>query len=377
MPEYDEENKSDGAISVAEMAPDVDVMIIGHAHITFSQENGPDEIVVGAPRNNGREVVVIDLVVDDSGEDVKILDKSVEIVLMDDVKPDAKLREATKDGHQAALEFINGGGAAMGEIMKGQATPGVFGVATANFQPENEIKDIPEGKLQDTAVVDLINKVQLKYSGADVSAAALFKDTSDLKKGDITYANIFDIYKFDNQLYTVEVTGAELKAYMEWSAACYNQWVPGDISISFNPEKPGYLYDMFEGVDYKIDLSKPEGSRIVDVMFKGAPLKDDQKLVLAVNNYRYSSALKTDGLVAGTKSWESPVAIRDYLVEYITEQGEIKPEVTNNWEIVGVDLDSPYRDEVIKMVNDGKLDVPYDKSLNVDELLKAGTIKAK
>jgi 2',3'-cyclic-nucleotide 2'-phosphodiesterase/3'-nucleotidase len=251
----------------------------------------------------------------------------------------------------------------------------VFGTASADFQPKNEIKDIPEGKLRDTAVMDLINKVQLLNSGADVSAAALFKDTSDLKKGPINYGNIFDIYKFDNTLYKVEVTGKELKAYMEWSAACYNQWKPGDISISFNPDKPGYLYDMFAGVDYQIDLSKPVGQRIVNLTFKGKPLADDQRLQLAVNNYRYSSALKTQKLVAGKRNWESSQSIRDMLVAYIKEQGTITPEVDNNWSITGVDLSSPYRDEVIQMVNDGKLDVPYAKSLNIDDLKKAGVIK--
>ncbi|MEA4859549.1 MAG: 5'-nucleotidase C-terminal domain-containing protein, partial [Sphaerochaeta sp.] len=243
------------------------------------------------------------------------------------------------------------------------------------FQPKNEIMGIPEGKLRDTAVMDLINDVQLLNSGADVSAAALFADTSDIPAGDINYGTIFGIYKYDNTLYRVPVTGKELKAYMEWSAACYNQWVEGDVSISFNPEKPGYLYDMFSGVDYEIDLSKPVGQRIRNVMFKGKPLADEQKLTLAVNNYRYSSALKAQKLVAGTKEWESPNSIRDMLVEYIKSKGVIQPKVDNNWKIVGVNLASPYRDQLVKLVNEGKLEVPYAKALNVNELKKQGVIK--
>ena len=62
------------------------------------------------------------------------------------------------------------------------------------------------------------------------------------------------------------------------------------------------------------------------------------------------------------------------LVAYIKEHGTISPEVDDNWSITGVDLSSPYRDEIIKMVNDGKLDVPYAKSLNVDELKAQGII---
>lgn len=162
---------------------------------------------------------------------------------------------------------------------------------------------------------------------------------------------------------------------MEWSASHYNQWKEGDVSISFDPEVPGYLYDMFAGVDYKIDLSKPAGKRIIDVMYQGKPLADTQELKLAVNNYRYSSALKAYKLVEANRDWESPRSIRDYLVEYIQEHQEISPEVENNWEIVGIDLASPYRDEIIQLVNEGKIDVPYDQSLNVNELLKQGIIK--
>jgi len=324
-PEYDEDGGADGANKILELCPEIDVLLVGHAHNLVSQQIGEEF----------RKV------------------------------------EYLAQAHQATKDFITGGAPGA----DGTPSGGIFGVATVDFQPKNEIKGIPEGKLRDTGVMDLINYVQLKNSGADVSAAALFADTSDIKQGPINYGDIFGIYKYDNTLYRVEVTGAELKKYMEWSAACYNQWVPGDISISFNPEKPGYLYDMFAGVDYEIDLSKPVGQRIVNVMFKGAPLKDDQLLKLAVNNYRYSSALKAQNLVAGKREWESPNSIRDMLVEYIKAEGKVSPQFDDNWRIVGVDLSSPYRDEVIKKVNNGEIPVPYGASLNIQKLKEAGIIK--
>ena len=237
------------------------------------------------------------------------------------------------------------------------------------MQPEDEIKGIPEGKLRDTAVMDLINKIQLENSGADVSAAALFKDTSDLPEGEINYGNIFDIYKFDNTLYRIPMTGKELKAYMEWSVSIYNQWKEGDINISFNPEIPGYLYDMFAGVEYEIDLSKPVGERIVNLTINGEPLEDERIVKVAVNNYRYSSALKTLGLVQNNKEWESSSSIRDMIVEYFALNSPIEPEVDNNWRIVGIDLseDDPRRSEIIQLINEGKLEAPYYESYNLKD----------
>lgn len=363
--EFDEDGGSDAAQKILDENPEVDVLQVGHFHNIVKEQNGT--VVVGAARNAGRDVVRFDLTLDGSNE---IVSSSVDVVDMADYAPSQELRDLpiVKESHQKTIDFIQGGSSEDGE------TGGKLGATTAKFQPVDEIAGLPAGKLMDTAVMDLINTVQLENSGADVSAAALFKDTSDLPEGDINYGNIFNIYKFDNTLYKVPVTGKELKAYMEWSAECYNQWVPGDINISFDSEYPGYLYDMFAGVTYELDLSQPKGQRVKNVMFKGEPLKDDQELTLAVNNYRYSSALKSGGLVEGKKVWESPNSIRDMLVQYFAQHSPVAPAVDNNWKITGVDLslNDPNRATLIALINNGQMEAPYGKSLNLnDESTKA------
>ena len=356
--EFDEDNGSDSAQKILDDNPEIDILHVAHNHVVVSEKQGAT--VIGGCRNGGRDAARFDLYLDENNN---VVDSTVEIVDMTGVTPSEEIRSIplVKEAHEKTISYVNGGG---GEDGEGGVA---LGSTTARFQPENEIRGIPEGRVRDTAVMDLINMIQLEASGADVSAAALFKDTSDLPEGDINYGNIFDIYKFDNTLYRVNVTGAELKAYMEWSAECYNQWVPGDINISFDPEYPDYLYDMFEGVEYEIDLSQPKGERIKNVMFNGEPLEDDDMLSLAVNNYRYSSALKAQGLVSGKKDWESSSSIRDMIVDYFAENSPVTPFVTDNWKIVGVDLseDDPRRADIIEMVNEGYLDPPYAKSYNL------------
>ena len=358
--EFDEDNGSDSAQKILDDNPEVDVLQAAHNHVVVCEKQ--EETVIGGCRNGGRDVARFDLYLDDENN---IVDSTVEIIDMTGVEPSSEIRDIplVKEAHEKTISYVTGGG---GEDGEGGVA---LGSTTARFQPENEIRGIPEGRVRDTAVMDLINRIQLDASGADVSAAALFKDTSDLPEGDINYGNIFDIYKFDNTLYRVTVTGAELKAYMEWSAECYNQWKPGDISISFDPEYPDYLYDMFEGVDYEIDLSQPKGERIKNVMFHGEPLADDATLTLAVNNYRYSSALKAQGLVAGKKDWESSNSIRDMIVQYFAANSPVEPFVTDNWRIVGVDLseDDPRRAELISLINEGLLDPPYAASYNLSD----------
>ena len=356
--EFDEEGGSDSAQKILDDNPEIDVLQVAHNHVVVNEKQG--DVVIGGVRNGGRDIARFDLTLD---ADNNVVDATVEIVDMTDVTPSQEIRDIplVAEAHQKTIDYIAGGTDESGEPMP------PLGSTTAKFQPENEIRGIPAGRVMDTAVMDLINQIQLENSGADVSAAALFKDTSDLPEGDINYGNIFDIYKFDNTLYRVQVTGAELKAYMEWSAECYNQWKEGDINISFDPEYPDYLYDMFAGVDYEIDLSQPKGERIKNVMFKGEPLADDQTLTLAVNNYRYSSALKAQGIVSGTKEWESSNSIRDMIVAYFAEHSPVAPTVDNNWKIVGVDLseDDPRRAELIGYINDGLLDTPYAASYNL------------
>lgn len=356
--EFDEDGGSDAGEKIVEDNPEIDILQVAHMHITVNDKIGETPVV--GVRNSGREIARIDVTLD---QDKQIKDIAVEIVDMADFEPSEEIRSipVVKELHEQTIRFVQGGVGEDGE-------PGEpLGTTTAKFQPEDEIKGLPEGKLQDTAVMDLILNIQLLNSGADVTACALFKDTSDLPEGAINYGNIFDIYKFDNTLYTLDVTGKELKGYMEWAAECYNQWVPGDINISFDPDHPGYLYDMFAGVDYEINLSKPVGERIENVMFRGEPLQDDQVLKLAVNNYRYSSGIKAQELAEGKRDWESSNSIRDMIVEYFAANSPVSPTVDNNWHITGVDLseDDPRRAEIIGYINDGLLPTPYNKSYNL------------
>ena len=341
---------ADAAQTILDKCPEVDVLQLGHTHTTYINNDGA--IPVGETKNNAGEVVRYDLTLN---ADKEITSATVETVSMKGVEPDQGLRDvpAVKAAQEKAVSFIQ---------------DNVLGHAAADFQPANEIKGLPEGRLQDTAVIDLIGTVQLENSGADVTAVALFKDTSDLKKGDLNYGNMFDIYKYPNVLYTVEVTGAEMKAYMEWAAECWNQWQPGDINISFNPDKAGYLHDHFIGLNYEVNLSKPDGERIENVTFQGEPLTDDMTLTLCVNDYRYTG-LKNEGIISGEKQWESSASVRDMLVAYLAEHDPLEPVVDNNWKITGVDLqlDNPERAAYIEKINAGELATPYNKSINLNE----------
>lgn len=173
------------------------------------------------------------------------------------------------------------------------------------IDPMEVLPGIPSAVLEDDAVADLVNKVQMQNAGAGVSLTALFDATSNLQAGPFLHRDSVKIYKYGNTLYGVKVTGKQMKAIMEQQAGgFFNQYQPGDATISFNPNIRLYSYDMFAGSDYEIDVSKPAGSRIQNVIYKGHPLTDGEAMILALNNYRYGG-LVSAGLIneAGDCLW--------------------------------------------------------------------------
>lgn len=371
---FEEEYGKDGAKEMIERCPEIAALLVGHGHITVKEKFG--NTVIGGARDAARQVVRFDLSLKKDNNKWTVEDNKVEIIDVKDYKASEELKKYAMEYHKKTLDFLID----------------VIGIATADLVPPSEIKGIPEAQIRDTAVIDLINEVQLKATGADIAAAALFQSKSNIKAGNITYASIFDIYKYPNTLIGIEINGKELKNYMEWSAKYYNTFKPGDVNISFNPDIRGYNYDMFQGIDYKIDISKPEGQRIVDLKFKGRAVTDTDKFKLALNNYRYGG-LKNMEIISGEPYFESdPKSLRSYIADYIREKGEISPETDNNWEIIGADFIDPYneytieksklRDYIIKEINNGNIVIPSSedgrsynvKSINTQDLIKDGLI---
>lgn len=336
--------EGEAAKLIAERCPEIDVLLLGHDHTTVQTTiNG---VLIAAP-NQSREVVRFDISLSKVNNKWSVTEKTSSIITLKDIAIDADTYKAGETFHKATLEFLKGS----------------IGESTGVFHPTSEIKGIPEAQIRDTAVIDLINKVQLKITGADVSAAALFKSDANLPEGKLNYGNIFNIYKYSNTLIGVEVTGKQLKDYMEWSASYYNTFKPGDLTISFNENIRGYSYDMFAGVDYKIDISKPVGERIVDLKFKGKPLKDDQIIKLAINDYRYNGiGSNGEKIITNEPYFQSaPDSIRYFIKQYIEENKTISPETDNNWQLTGYKWDKKARELVVYAINNNLLKIPKSK----------------
>ena len=356
-----------GCREIAETYGDrMDALFIGHAHATVNETIGG--IPVLEPGSNGEFVSKVTLTLKADGDGWAVDKAEGELIDCAEVTPDPEFLAEFKDLHEKSLEL---------------ASREVGAVGKTFIDPLEFLPGIPSAVLEDDAVTDLVNKVQMERAGADVSLAALFDATSNLQAGPFLHRDSVKIYKYDNTLYGVKVTGKQMKAIMEEKAGnFFNQYQPGDVTISFNPNIRLYNYDMFAGLDYEIDISKPAGSRIQNVVYKGQPMKDTDTMILALNNYRYGG-LVSAGLINEADVVYEGGAVRDMITEYVESlDGPLMPEVDNNWKIVGADLDDPQKDLIYEKVRSGEIAIPTSEdgrtpniaSLNGPALRAAGVL---
>ena len=343
-----------GVTDILNACPEFDVMISSHDHaqIPGMDING---VLVVQNKNMAQTMAVIDLTLEKDGDGWKVADKVSESINIADFEPDP-----------AIVELLG----KYDEMAKEDAVQVVGQLVDGALAPENEIAEIPTAQIEDTALMDLINKVQMYYTDAPVSAAALFVMDANMFPGDIHKCDMALIYKYTNTLYKLHMNGAQLKKYMEWSVNYYNTYKPGDLTISFNPEIRAYNYDMFDGVNYEINIANEPGSRIENLTWPdGTPVKDDDEFDIAVNNYRANSQLLAPGTIFEEGDLptllETDVRgdiggvreiIRDYIVN--VKGGTISPECNNNWKITGNDWDPELHQKVVEMLAAGELSIP-------------------
>lgn len=345
-----------GARDLAEACPEFDVIVAAHGHRSVPGEMINGVLVV---ENSGNASTLSEIHLQlkrkwDGGWSID--QRTSEIVSMKDLPADAALSQQLA-GYDARAK-------ADAETLIGELRGG-------NMAPENDVVNIPQPMVQDTALLDFINEVQMYYTGAKVSVTALTSMTSQMKEGPIRKCDTASIYTYQNTLYKLEMNGAQLRSFMEWSAGFFKTWVPGDLTVAFDPSTRYYLYDAFEGVNYEIDVSQEPGGRIRNLTWPdGSPVRDEEVFTVAVNNYRATTQLliAADIFAPGEplpKLLEIDVrgdlgGIRELLGEYIrtVKGGVIQPKVNNNWKLVGTNWDEAKRAQALKLLAEGKMPLP-------------------
>ena len=158
--------------------------------------------------------------------------------------------------------------------------------------------------------------------------------------GEVTIKDIAGLYIYDNTLLGSVLTGAQIKDYLEYSARYYKQVAAGDpvdpASWTNAHDLPDYNYDQFSGVTYDIDIAQAEGARIRNLAFNGTAVADDQRFVVAVNNYRQSGGGGFPHVKTAPVVYNRQVEIRQLLIDWVTAHGVIDQAqfASSDWRLV-------------------------------------------
>ena len=299
---------------VAREVPGIDLIVIGHSHREVRDTTINGVLVVQA-RNWATSLAIATFALEKQAGRWRVTSRGGELVQARGHVESAAVVKAVARAHASAVRHSNE----------------VIGSTTFAWRTDS-------ARVRDMALVDLIQAVQMRATGAQLSVAAAFTVDAELQPGPITTRQIAQLYPYENTLRAVKLTGKQVRAFLEHSA---RYWVveadgQGELRARPDPRIPGFNFDILAGAEYVIDLSKPIGSRITSLRFKGAPMSETDSFTVAVNNYRAGGAGGYTMLAGAPVVFESPTEIRDLVIAEVKRRGKLVPEevLTRNWSLL-------------------------------------------
>ncbi|MFC8617961.1 bifunctional metallophosphatase/5'-nucleotidase [Micromonospora purpureochromogenes] len=318
---------------IAQQVPGIDAILFGHAHAEVVEKfvtntATGEQVLTAEPSKWGQRLTRMDFTVQKVRGTWKVVTKRATMLNTNTVVEDPAVLAAVRGQHGKTVDYVN----------------------TVVAQSSEELS-AAESRYKDTPILDFINHVQTEvvtaalagtsYASLPVlSIAAPFSRTAVFPQGDVRIRDVAGLYVFDNTLEAVVLTGAEVKAYLEYSAKYFVTLPVGaavDPATISDPAVPDYNYDVISGVDYDIDISKPVGQRITRLVLAGTatPVADTAQFVIAVNNYRRSGGGNFPGIVK-TQVYNEQQEIRQLLIDWAQAKGTIDPAdfYVPNWKLV-------------------------------------------
>lgn len=207
-----------------------------------------------------------------------------------------------------------------------------------------------------SAFSDFIHSLQLRISGADISFYAPLTFDSKIEAGDVTIGDMFKLYRFENQLYLLNMTGREIRGHLEES---YDRWVntmksKDDHLLLLNSNSKGdqqrtgfqnytFNFDSASGIDYEVDVTKLNGQKVSILrMSNGQPFEENKTYKVVMSSYRGNGGgdllIKGAGIPKEQLNsrivYQSPLDLRHYLTQEIEKLGNVRPKKANNWKFV-------------------------------------------
>ena len=329
--------REDASAEIAERIPGFDIIMMGHDHRRFcgkiANAQG-DSVLLINPANNGRTVGDVEITLTLDGD--KVIRKSIQGKLadMDKLEPSPDFMKQFTPQYQAVEAFVSEKVGTFTETIS--TRPAYFGPS---------------------AFIDFIHSLQLDLTGADISFAAPLSFDAVIKEGDIHISDMFNLYKYENMLYTMELTGKEIKGFLEESYAIWtNQMKSADDHVLLLTERkdgngytftnPSFNFDSAAGIIYTVDVTKPAGQKVsIQSLANGEPFDLNRTYRVALNSYRGNGGgeLLTKGAGIPQDQLKDRIIsatekdLRYYMIQYIREKKTLSPQPLNQWKMIPED----------------------------------------
>jgi len=355
----DMDRNENAAQLVAEQVPGFDVVFVGHDHNSWNKwvknSEGRDVLILGT-QSAARTITEATLILnknEESGQWVKEI--SGNVIQIKDYKPDAAFMARFDEAIEEVKTYVD-------------KPIGTF----------TETISTRESMFGDSPFVDLIQHIQLDLTKADVSFAAPLSFNAEIKKGEVYVRDMFNLYKFENLLYTITMSGQEIKDYLEFS---YGQWFnqmkdKNDNLLSFKKDEHGnvllsrnrpqltasyYNFSSAAGIHYTVDLTKPAGQKInILSMTNGQPFDIEKDYTVALNSYRGNGggghltqgAKIPENELASRVITSTPKDLRFYLMKWIEQEKVVTPKALGNWTLIPNDWWLKGKEKDVKLLFD-------------------------
>lgn len=323
------------SLKIAREVPGFDALLIGHDHQKFHEviENvAGEKVTVLNPANNAKAVGLLEFDIEKSNGKLRSKKITSNILDVSGFEPDKAFLEKFAPQREKIRNYV--------------------ARKIGNVSEEMSIDDAFFGP---SSFMSFLHRLQLDISGADISFAAPLSFGAVIRKGPMKVSDTFTLYKYENMLYVIKMTGREIKDYLEESYSIWTRQITDSQHhlINFTSEnpslndnrlaKPAYNFDSATGIDYTVDVTKPKGEKInISSLSDGRSFSLDSTYTVAINSYRANGGgnLLSDGAGISREDLKKRIVsatdkdLRYYLIDYIEKHPDIEVQTIHNWKFI-------------------------------------------
>ncbi|KKD36297.1 metallophosphatase [Limnoraphis robusta CS-951] len=298
-------------IELAQKVEGIDIILAGHSHLNVPKAV-INNVLIAEPSYWGKALSKYTIKLSRQGKKWQIIDHDATNLSVEKIQPLPRFVRLLQPEHQKVVSYLN-------QPIGKSASEFVGGMAA---------------RFKGSALAHLINTVQMEAARSmgypvDMSLTSIFTNQGKIPSGEITRRDAYSIYVYDNRLFILEINGNILRRALEKNAAYFKQ-INGDLPdapqaiISENMQD--YHWDIYQGIDYTIDITKPVGQRVTRLLLQGKEIQPEKVLRVAINSYRALGGGEFSMFTEGKVLDKSKQEVRELIAEYLSKKKTIHPQ---------------------------------------------------